>query len=157
MGKYKKETTVPTSLVGAMMDSNMEQGQSVAVVIHDPKDFRIKPNEPFVILFYRSLLSVIVDKKLTTTDLKVILTVLDFVSQGNVVSLTHQDVADKAKLVRQQVTNSLSKLVNAGVLVKSEGGSLFLNPHLIAKENLKEIKGTEAYKVGAKKSQKFAF
>jgi hypothetical protein len=48
-------------------------------------------------------------------------------------------------------------LVNAGVLVKSEGGSLFLNPHLIAKENLKEIKGTEAYKVGAKKSQKLAF
>jgi hypothetical protein len=108
MGKYKKEADVPTSVVGSMMETSMEQGQSVAVVIHDPKDFRIKPNEPFVILFYRSLLSVIVDKKLTTTDLKVILTVLDFVSQGNVVSLTHQDVADKAKLVRQQVTNSLS-------------------------------------------------
>lgn len=157
MGRYKKGGQCPTDLAGSMIEDSMAQGQSVAVVIHDPKDFRIKPNEPFVILFYRSLLSVIVDKKLTTTDLKVILTVLDFVSQGNVVSLTHQDVAMKAKLVRQQVTNSLGKLVNAGVLVKSDSGSLFLNPHLIAKENLKEIKGTEAYKVGGKKTKQLAF
>ncbi|MDI9331549.1 MAG: replication/maintenance protein RepL [Alphaproteobacteria bacterium] len=157
MSKFKKSASVPTEHASSFIDNEQSNGQTVSLYVSDPSEYRVKPKEPFVLLFYRSLLSVIVDKKLTTTDLKVILTVLDFVSQGNVVSLTHQDVANKAKLVRQQVTNSLRKLVGAEILLKTEGGSLLLNPNLIAKENLKEMKATEAYKLAAHKTPKLAF
>ena len=157
MPKFKKSASIPTQHASDFIDHEQTNGQTVSLYVSDPAEYRVKPKEPFVLLFYRSLLSVIVDKKLTTTDLKVILTVLDFVSQGNVVSLTHQDVANKAKLVRQQVTNSLRKLVGAEILLKSEGGSLLLNPNLIAKENLKEMKATEAYQLAARKTPKLAF
>ena len=157
MPKYKQRVSVPTDFVGAMIESNLTEGHNVGVFVSNPADYRIKPKAPFVILFYRALLSVIIEKKLTTTDLKVILTVLDFVKQGNVVSLTHQDVAIQAKLVRQQVTNSLRKLVDAEVLIKSKGGSLFLNPNLISKENLKDMKATEAYQIASDKKLAVAF
>lgn len=157
MPRFKKDVSIPTRHASNFIDNQQNMGQNVSLFVSDPTAYRVKPKEPFVLLFYRSLLTVIVEKKLTTTDLKVILTVLDFVSQGNVVSLTHQDVATKAKLVRQQVTNSLKKLACAEILLKSEGGSLFLNPNLIAKENLKEMKATEAYKLAAHKTPKLAF
>jgi len=157
MPKAKKSTEVPTQFASDMIQAEQDHGNRVSVYVSDPSDYRIKPREPFVMLFYKSLLSVIIEKNLTTTDLKTILAVLDFVSFGNVVSLTHQDVAKKSGLVRQQVTRSLHKLVIAEVLLKSDGGSLFLNPHLIAKENLKDMKGTEAYVLGKEKTKKLSF
>lgn len=157
MPKYKKDASIPTQHIGSMIEHDQNLGQSVSVFVSDPTEYRVKPREPFVLLFYKSLLSVIIQKKLTTTDLKTILTVLDFVSQGNVVNLTHKDVATKAGLVRQQVTASLRKLVDAEILIKSDGGSLFLNPNLIAKENLKDMKATEAYKIAATKTPARAF
>ena len=60
-----------------------------------------KTNEPFVILFYQSFIRLVVNQQLTLTDLKVMLAILDFVSLGNVVHLTHQEIAERIEILRR--------------------------------------------------------
>lgn len=107
----------------------------------------LKTTQPFAILFYRSLLNGLILSKLTLTDVKVLLVVLDFVSTGNVIHLTHQEVADRLSILRQQVSKSFKNLLEAEVLVESASKSLFLNPTLISKESLRSAKETEGYAI----------
>jgi hypothetical protein len=107
----------------------------------------LRTNEPFVILFYKSLLDGLLTSALTLTDIKVLLCVLDFVSVGNVVHLTHEEVAQAINIKRQQVSKSFKTLIAHEFLIKSGKKSLFLNPTVVSKESLREAKESEAYRL----------
>lgn len=112
-----------------------------------------KTKEPFVILFYQTFIRLIVNEKLTLTDLKVMLTILDFVSVGNVVHLTHQDIAEKMEIKRPQVSKAIKNLLTANLLIQSPNKSLFVNPTIMCKESLRSAKESQAYQLAASKTQ----
>lgn len=106
---------------------------------------RVKPNEPFAIVFPRSIRMTLEDN-ITITDLKVLLTVMEFVSYGNVINLTQQTIANEANLTKQQVSRSFKTLENKGYFYTSKD-SLFLNPNFVCKGDLSKMKKSDAYKV----------
>jgi predicted XRE-type DNA-binding protein len=112
-----------------------------------------KTNEPFVILFYQSFIRLIVDENLTLTDLKVMLKILDFVSVGNVVHLTHAEIAATMEIKRPQVSKAIKNLIMANLLIQSPKKSLFVNPTIMCKENLRSAKKSQAYKLAEIKTQ----
>ncbi len=150
-----EKAIIPVGFASEFIEEKINFGESVAILSGAKK--KAKTNEPFAIVFYRALLEKITELKLSNTDLKTLLAILDFVSAGNVVSLTHEDVAKKAKINRPQATNSIKKLLKAELLMKNESGSLFLNPLFISKTNLEAMKKSEAYAMGKKTSSKPTF
>ena len=112
-----------------------------------------KTNEPFVILFYQSFIRLVVNQQLTLTDLKVMLAILDFVSLGNVVHLTHQEIAERIEIHRPQVSRSIQRLLAAELLIQSPAGSLFVNPTIMSKESLRSVKESTAYQIVADRAK----
>jgi Firmicute plasmid replication protein (RepL) len=131
------QKTIKTALAGdsGNKDINVFIGKST-----------LRTNEPFVILFYKALLNGLMTSAITLTDMKVLLCVLDFVSMGNVIHLTHDEVAQELNIKRQQVSKSFKTLIEHEFLIKSGKKSLFLNPTVITKESLREAKESKAYK-----------
>lgn len=112
-----------------------------------------KTNEPFVILFYQSFIRLVVNQQLTLTDLKVMLGILDFVSLGNIVHLTHQENAERIQVHRPQVSRSIQRLLAAELLIQSTAGSLFVNPTIMSKESLRSVKESTAYQIVADRAK----
>jgi hypothetical protein len=112
-----------------------------------------KTNEPFVILFYQSFIRLVVNQQLAVTDLKVMLGILDFVSRGNIVHLTHQEIAEHVQLQRPQVSKSIKRLLAAELLIQSTAGSLFVNPTIMSKESLRSVKESTAYQIVADRAK----
>ena len=113
----------------------------------------MKTNSDFVIMFYQNVLSDILASKLTLTDVKVLLGVLNHVGRGNVVNLTQNQIASEVGLTQPQVSKSWKKLISSNIFLQNEHGSVFLNPLYIAKQSLRSVKKSEAYDL-AKNTQK---
>ena len=101
-------------------------------------------------MFYKNLLNYLLNGRVSNTDIKVILCILDFVGKGNVVSLVHAEIGGILGMKRQQVSRSIKNLTECDFLLKSEKGSLFINPKLMVRENLHDIKESFAYEVAKK-------
>jgi predicted transcriptional regulator len=106
---------------------------------------KIKPNKGFIMVFDQNLLKIINEFNLNATDIKVLLKVCDYVSYGNLISLTHLTIADDLDIKRQQVSRSFNKLEKAKIFYKTKT-SLFLNPNYMVKGELRKSKEGEAYK-----------
>ena len=107
---------------------------------------KAKPNNEFIMMFNKGLLETAIKHRLTTTDYKVLLAVLNYVSYGNVINLTQQTIADDLEITRPQVNVSYGKLIKAKIFYK-EKGSLFLNPNYLVKGDLYKSRQSEAYKI----------
>lgn len=101
--------------------------------------------EEFVMVFNRSFCKTMKSFSLSPTDLTVLFQVIEYVSYGNVINLTHQTIADDLDLTRPQVSKSFKKLKDAGIFVE-EKKSLFLNPQYLVKGDLYKATDSEAYK-----------
>ena len=106
---------------------------------------KVKPNQSFSLVFQSNLIQITRDYKLNNTDFLVLLKVIEYVSYGNLISLTQQTIANDLNIAQPHVSRSWVKLVKAKIIYKSNG-SLFLNPQYIVKGNLKESKESNAYK-----------
>lgn len=106
-----------------------------------------KVNASFAILFYESLLEKVIKNELSATDIKVLLCILKYVYKGNVVAISHQEIATELSIQRQQVSRAYGRLIKSELLLLSQSGSIFLNPQIVAKEALKKMKQTPAYKM----------
>ena len=124
----------------------MGEKQSPNVTVFIGKN-TLKTNASFAIFFYESFLQTITDYDLGKTDIKVLMAVLIYLSRGNVVSLTQATIAAHLDITQAQVSKSFKSLKIAGLLLEDENNSLFLNPQVLAKENLRETKESNAYKI----------
>lgn len=106
---------------------------------------KAKPNEPFVITFYKNIGNLLSGSDLTKLDMRVLFSIIQYVSFGNVINLTQQTIADDLEIDQSQVSKSFKRLEKAGVIFK-EKGSLFLNPNYLVKGDLYKSKQGEAYK-----------
>jgi len=122
--------------------------------LNEKGDYRIKTNQHFVLLFYRLLLDKIRDKSITHLDMEILLTILDFLQNNEVVSLSQADIAYTLGIDRAGVSKSYKRLVSVGFLIKNERGSYFLNPQVFCKGNTKHIKDTRSYEVSIKELEK---
>jgi CRP-like cAMP-binding protein len=106
-----------------------------------------KVNSSFAILFYESLLDRVITNELSATDIKVLLCILKYVYKGNVVNISQQEIAADLFIKRQQVSRAYGRLIKSELLLVSAKGSIFLNPQVVAKEALKNMKKTPAYQM----------
>ena len=106
-----------------------------------------KVKSSFAILFHESLLEKMVTSELSITDIKVLLCILKYVYKGNVVNISQSEIAEDLTIQRQQVSRAYGRLTKSGLLITSKSGSIFLNPQIVAKEALKNMKQTPAYKM----------
>jgi DNA-binding Lrp family transcriptional regulator len=127
--------------LGSMVDG-LDHDHSINVFKSKKK---VKPNEPFVMVFHRGFVDAM-KCDVSSVDIRVLFTVMEFVSYGNLVNLTHQTIADRTELTRPQVSRSMKRLEEAGFLMTHEK-SLFLNPNYICKGDLRKIKEGPVYDV----------
>ena len=127
-----------TDLVDGMQD-----GENINI-FKGRKKANIK--EEFVMVFNKTITNALLTKKLTIVDLTVMFKVIEYVSYGNVINLTHQNIADDLDIKRQQVSRSFKKLKDAQIFIEGKKGSLFLNPQYLVKGDLYKATESEAYK-----------
>jgi biotin operon repressor len=113
----------------------------------------LKTKAQFAIFFYESFLKTITEYDLGKTDIKVLMAVLIYLSRGNVVSLTQATIATHLDITQAQVSKSFKSLKIAGLLLEDDNNSLFLNPQILAKENLRETKGSQAYRIAQQQTE----
>jgi len=122
------------------MIDDMEENQQINII---KSKIKVKPQEQFVMAFTGNLVGLM--DKISALDFKVLLTVCNYVSYGNVINLTQQTIADDLDISQPQVAKSFKKLENSGVFYKHKK-SMFLNPNYLVKGDLAKSKDSEAYK-----------
>jgi hypothetical protein len=94
--------------------------------------------EPFVLLFYESLSELVLDDRLTMTDMKVMLGVCGLARFGNLVLMSQGGLAAALGLGKSAVSRSIKKLTDEAILLRTSLG-LFINPTLVVKGGLSNI------------------
>ena len=122
---------------------DMKDGENINV-FKGRKKANIK--EGFIMAFHSNLKDNFKKHNLTLTDFFVLFQVCEYVSFGNVINLTHQNIADDLDIKRQQVSRSFKKLKEAEIFIEGKKGSLFLNPQYLVKGDLLKATESEAYK-----------
>lgn len=107
-----------------------------AVVIVAGK--RESVSEPFVIMFYEALNTIIQANKINMTDIRVLLGICGVTRFGNCISMSQMGLAEALNIDKSNVSKSIQKLVKHNVLLQSKLG-LFINPSLIIKGKLSEV------------------
>ena len=115
---------------------------------------KVKPSEEFVMMFFSSFNEIIAEHNLTLADLKVLFQIIKYVSYGNLINLSQQDIADGLGVKQQAVNRSWKKLVESEILFSPPGKkSIFINPNFIVKGELLKAKNGEAYQELLKKTR----
>ena len=125
------------------MVDDLKDGQNINV-IKGRKKATIK--DGFVMVFNLNIKENFIKNNLTATDIIILFQVIEYVSFGNVIHLTHQNIADDLNMKRQQVSKSFKKLKDAEIFFEGKKGSLFLNPQYLVKGDLYKATESEAYK-----------
>lgn len=128
--------------LGNLVDG-MKEGENINVFKGRKK---ANTKQDFVMMFNSSLKNVFIDNSLSLSDFYVLLQVIEYVSYGNVISLTQQNIAEDLGIKQQQVSRSFKKLKDAGIFIEGKRGSLFLNPQYLVKGDLFKATDSEAYK-----------
>ena len=102
--------------------------------------------EDFIMAFHSNLKDNFKKHNLTMTDILVLFQVCEYVSYGNVINLTQQNIAEDLEIKQQQVSRSFKKLKEAEIFIDGKKGSLFLNPQYLVKGDLYKATDSEAYK-----------
>ncbi len=107
-----------------------------AVVIVAGK--RESVSEPFVIMFYEALNTIIQANKINMTDIRVLLGICGVTRFGNCISMSQMGLAEALGINKSNISKSIKKLIEHNVLIQSRLG-LFINPSLIIKGKLNEV------------------
>lgn len=122
---------------------DMKDGENINV-FKGRKKANIKNG--FIMAFHTGMKEAFIKNNLAMTDILVLFQVIEYVSYGNLINLTHQNIADDLSLTRPQVSKSFKKLKEAEIFFEGKKGSLFLNPQYLVKGDLFKATESEAYK-----------
>lgn len=129
-------------------------------------NLRYIPRNEFSILFADALFvytePALKEKKMSMTDLRVILRIVHYTKYGNLVQISRQTLMEDCGLKPAHLSRSLKKLHELGLLL-TVNRNMYLNPQVIAKGSLrsfaeaKKIEGFEQnlIEMGAKQLEKF--
>jgi DNA-binding MarR family transcriptional regulator len=99
---------------------------------------KIDPLSPFALCFTGSLSTIIRTKKLSTTAIALLLTLLDLAKHGNLVSVNQKGLAGLLGVKQPAISKALTKLVSAGIIIELTEGQYF-NPQLITRQGLDTV------------------
>lgn len=118
-----------TAALGKINEAVSDDAKSVSVTI-GPE--RMETINPFVLLFYNSLLDIIDEYKLRMTEVKALLMLLNYMQYGNLVNVSWSQLMRDIGVLETNSTRIVKKLKDSGILICKDGHT-FLNPHVVAK------------------------
>jgi hypothetical protein len=107
-----------------------------AIVIVAGKKLQV--NTEFVMLFYESVGDLIDRKKVTLSDVRVLIAICQIARFGNLISLNQSTLAAKIGMKKQNLSKCIIKLCAENILLKTDFG-LYLNPSIIVKGKFQTI------------------
>lgn len=119
------------------------QDKKVSVHIHDRDKVKVKNH--FVLLFVENLQSLLVNEKLTTSELKVLLTIVKYSSYQNVFKITQKTIANDLGIDQAIISRTLKKLRTKQLILQDSDGTEYVNPYLFLKGSIKEFKATDRF------------
>jgi hypothetical protein len=99
---------------------------------------RERVDKGFVMIFQDAMQDLVMEKKLTMTDIRVMLSICSIAQYGNLVSLNQNGLAEMLKMNKSMISLSIKKLIELNLLLKTKLG-LFLNPSLVIKGRIDKI------------------
>ena len=111
------------------------------------REARVKPNNPFSLVFHEVLSDLILAQKIGLLELRILLSLLKFAGIGNFISITQAEVANDLKINRSSVCRGWAKLELHKILLKTQRGSVFINPQVACRSSMKKMQKSEAYKL----------
>lgn len=135
--------------VGRIVDYQIERHPSheVTVLTAPP---RLRPKNPFAILFFRTMTHYLITNQLGIVEIKVLLLLLNSTDSENIVlKLSQKDLADEIGVNQSTVSRAFAKLIKTNLILTNANGSFVINPQLITRSSLRKIKQTDGYERNA--------
>ncbi len=102
------------------------------------KNWKINPNNNFVILFYECLQDLIIEFKLNNSDMVILLELMKIMKYGNHINITQKSLANRTNKTQATVCKSWKKLIQMNIIIKTKDGNEYINPQIINKGNLRK-------------------
>ena len=153
VGKTYERTTVRG--VAQVIDNKIDRhpGHEVTVVTAPP---RLRPKNPFAILFFQTLSHYLLCDLIGLVEVKVLLLLLNAADSENIVlRLSQKDLALAIGVNQSTVSRAFARLLKTHFILANESGSYVINPQLITRSSLRKVKETTGYKLNAANVQKW--
>lgn len=126
------------------LGSMMEQAKIDSVnIIVAKENHNLKPNIGFVMSFPKVTRTVIDNFKLTMSEYKTLLVIVEFMEYQNLMNLTQQTVAKELGISKQAVSKHFKKFFDTGIIFKDSEGSIWVNPVIFSKGKLRDVKNNQ--------------
>ena len=122
-------------------------------VIIASKSYKQDVNNNFVMLFYEALDDIIVEFQLTMLDLRVLMRLLRKASFGNLLIFKQSAIAKELKTSAPNISRTIKRMFKSNLLIKTEDGEVFINPHVISKGSLHKMKASTSFEELTQKSE----
>lgn len=126
------------------LGSMMEQAKIDSVnIIVAKENHNLKPNIGFVMSFPKVTRTVIDNFKLTMSEYKTLLVIVEFMEYQNLMNLTQQTVAKELGISKQAVSKHFKKFFDTGIIFKDSEGSIWVNPAIFSKGKLRDVRNNQ--------------
>lgn len=129
MSEYKNAVGALSDVAEKLQDQ-MDQKESVANVFISKN--KMQTLNEYVFLFCENLDNIIQHYKLNTTEIRIVLKILNYMRFGNLISLSITSLANDLNLNKSNVSRAMKKLKSTELIVEMNG-NLFFNPHVACK------------------------
>lgn len=148
MATYKNKAAAMDKIHDVMNN----EAESVSITIGRE---RMETINPFVLLFYDSLLEIINEFNLSQLEIKALLKILHYMQYGNLVNISYAQIMRDIGADPTHSSRVTKRLKNAGILIDKDGHT-FLNPHIVAKGKFKRnnLSDTELLEYAAEEMEK---
>lgn len=104
-------------------------------------DHKVRLDADYLLLFAGNFADVALSSMLTGRDYQVIMVYLSAMAYGNLLELPQVAIAERLGVSKQSVSRSVRKLVDAGILLRSNNGALYFNLNLAMRGRSAELFG----------------
>lgn len=146
MKKQKVINSNISELSQDLLGFDEEDLQDKKVTVHIHEKDKIKVKDQFVLTFVGNLQNLLVHEKLTTSELKVLLTIVQYSSFQNVFKITQKTISNDLNISEAMVSKTMKKLREKQLILEDSTGVEYVNPYLFLKGKITEFKASERFK-----------
>lgn len=130
MSRSCQDAVETLSDVAEKLQTHMDKKESVANVFISKN--KMQTLNEYVFLFYENLDNIIKHYKLNTTEIRIVLKIINYMRFGNLISLSITSLAKDLDMNKGNVSRALKKMKSTELIVERDG-NLFFNPHIACK------------------------
>lgn len=142
--------SMETAIVG--INEECDDGEPISFDVAREKADSLNP---FVIMYYDSMLDIIKEYDLHQTEIKALLRLLHYMKYGNLVSISFSQIMRDIDVKETNSTRVMKKLFDSGIIIKKDGCT-YLNPQILRKGKLigRNKFGVDIIELGAEEMRK---